>query len=111
MLDEPTTGLDPETRRQLWDIVQGESGGGRAIVITTHSMEEADTLCSRIGIMAKGMFVYMREFEKEILFGMYHRVPHQASTDVYMHRTTSLHRIPAAFEEPVWRRIQTSVGT
>lgn len=54
MLDEPTTGLDPETRRQLWDIVQGERSEGRAIVITTHSMEEADTLCTRIGIMAKG---------------------------------------------------------
>jgi ABC-type multidrug transport system ATPase subunit len=54
MLDEPTTGLDPETRRQLWDIVQSERGAGRSIIITTHSMEEADTLCSRIGIMAKG---------------------------------------------------------
>merc|ERR1711924_194668 len=47
-------GLDPETRRQLWNIIQDERGAGRSIIITTHSMEEADTLCSRIGIMAKG---------------------------------------------------------
>jgi ABC-type multidrug transport system ATPase subunit len=54
-LDEPTTGLDPETRREVWDIVQKEQEGGRCMVITTHSMEEADTLCTRIGIMAKGL--------------------------------------------------------
>lgn len=53
-LDEPTTGLDPDNKRQLWDILTN-SRGKRAIVITTHSMEEADVLCSRIGIMAFGM--------------------------------------------------------
>lgn len=47
-LDEPTTGLDPENRRQLWDILV-EARGGRAMVLTTHSMEEADVLCTRIG--------------------------------------------------------------
>jgi len=52
-LDEPTTGLDPENRRQLWDILV-ESRGKRAIVLTTHSMEEADVLCSRIGIITNG---------------------------------------------------------
>ena len=47
--DEPTTGLDPETRRQLWDIIKREQSDGRCVIITTHSMEEADALCSRIG--------------------------------------------------------------
>jgi len=51
--DEPTTGLDPENRRQLWDIL-AEARGNRAMVLTTHSMEEADVLCTRIGIVTKG---------------------------------------------------------
>ena len=53
-LDEPSTGLDPETRRLVWEIVQAEREKGRCIILTTHSMEEADTLCTRIGIMAGG---------------------------------------------------------
>jgi ABC-type multidrug transport system ATPase subunit len=54
LLDEPSTGLDPETRRVVWDIVEHEREKGRCIILTTHSMEEADTLCTRIGIMAQG---------------------------------------------------------
>ncbi|XP_056686465.1 ABC transporter A family member 2 [Spinacia oleracea] len=53
ILDEPTTGMDPLTRRHVWDIIES-SKRGRAIVLTTHSMEEADVLSDRIGIMAKG---------------------------------------------------------
>ena len=54
ILDEPSTGLAPDARRTVWDIVEAQKVLGRTIIITTHSMEEADTLCSRIGIMAKG---------------------------------------------------------
>lgn len=54
MMDEPSTGLSPDARRQVWDIIEGQKAVGRTIIITTHSMEEADTLCSRIGIMARG---------------------------------------------------------
>ncbi|KAM7269434.1 hypothetical protein ACFE04_024931 [Oxalis oulophora] len=53
IMDEPTTGMDPITRRHVWDIIE-EAKKGRAIVLTTHSMEEADVLSDRIGIMAKG---------------------------------------------------------
>lgn len=53
-LDEPTTGLDPETRRHIHRIISAQQAPNRAMVITTHSMEEADALCSRIAIMAKG---------------------------------------------------------
>ncbi|KAB5524858.1 hypothetical protein DKX38_022607 [Salix brachista] len=53
ILDEPTTGMDPISRRHVWDIIQNTKKG-RAIVLTTHSMEEADILSDRIGIMAKG---------------------------------------------------------
>ncbi|PIA27922.1 hypothetical protein AQUCO_07400038v1 [Aquilegia coerulea] len=53
ILDEPTTGMDPITRRHVWDIIENAKKG-RAIVLTTHSMEEADILADRIAIMAKG---------------------------------------------------------
>jgi len=52
-LDEPTTGMDPISRRQVWKIIE-EAKVGRAIVLTTHSMEESDFLSDRISIMARG---------------------------------------------------------
>lgn len=54
-LDEPTTGLDPETKRVMWSLVDFFAKGDRCLVLTTHSMEEADALCGRIGIMAHGL--------------------------------------------------------
>mmetsp|Transcript_5690 Transcript_5690/g.9780 ORF Transcript_5690/g.9780 Transcript_5690/m.9780 type:complete len:140 (+) Transcript_5690:2260-2679(+) len=55
-LDEPSTGLDPETRRQLWNILQDcKKDKDRAMIMTTHSMEEADVLCNRIAIVNNGI--------------------------------------------------------
>eukprot|EP00250_Pteridium_aquilinum_P008489 c1798_g2_i1 orf=203-652(+) len=53
-LDEPTTGMDPVTRRHVWSVIEGAKVG-RAIILTTHSMEEADILSDRIAIMARGV--------------------------------------------------------
>jgi ABC-2 type transport system ATP-binding protein len=53
-LDEPTVGLDPQTRLSLWDILRTLHGEGRTIVMTTHYMEEADKLCDRIAIIDRG---------------------------------------------------------
>jgi len=56
-LDEPTTGLDPQAKRNLWDLVLELNGLGMTIVLTTHNMEEAETLCQRIAIMDHGKVV------------------------------------------------------
>jgi ABC-2 type transport system ATP-binding protein len=53
-LDEPTVGLDPQTRLSLWEILRQLHGEGRTIVMTTHYMEEADKLCDRIAIVDRG---------------------------------------------------------
>jgi ABC-2 type transport system ATP-binding protein len=56
-LDEPTTGLDPQAKRRLWDLVQELNHNGMTIVLTTHNMEEAEYLCDRIAIMDKGRII------------------------------------------------------
>jgi ABC-2 type transport system ATP-binding protein len=56
-LDEPTTGLDPQARRNLWDLVDGLKRAGRTIILTTHYMDEAERLCDRVAIMDHGRII------------------------------------------------------
>ncbi|KAF7662181.1 hypothetical protein LDENG_00244240 [Lucifuga dentata] len=56
LLDEPSSGMDPHTKRHLWKILSEEVKGKCAVVLTSHSMEECEALCSRLAIMVKGQF-------------------------------------------------------
>ena len=56
-LDEPTTGLDPQAKRNLWDLVRDLNSTGMTIVLTTHNMEEAEELCDRLAIMDQGKII------------------------------------------------------
>jgi len=56
-LDEPTTGLDPQSRLQLWDLVREFKRAGRTIVLTTHYMDEAEVLCDRVAIIDHGKVI------------------------------------------------------
>lgn len=53
-LDEPTTGLDPQARRNVWDAIARVRGEGKTVILTTHYMEEAEVLCDRVAIMDRG---------------------------------------------------------
>ena len=57
LLDEPTTGLDPQSRRQLWERMEDMRENGHSILLTTHSMEEAEAVCDRIAIIDHGQVI------------------------------------------------------
>jgi ABC-2 type transport system ATP-binding protein len=63
-LDEPTTGLDPQARRSLWDLIAGLRERGTTVLLTTHYMEEAEELCDRVAIMDHGRILEMGSVEE-----------------------------------------------
>jgi ABC-2 type transport system ATP-binding protein len=65
-LDEPTTGLDPQARRHVWDLVDRLKQAGRTIILTTHYMDEAERLCGRVGIMDHGRVIALGSPQKLI---------------------------------------------
>ena len=86
-LDEPTTGLDPQAKRNLWNLVKELNEEGMTIVLTTHNMEEAEYLCNRIAIMDKGSIIAQDTPQQLILdFAPYpHETPTQGNIeDVFL---------------------------
>ncbi len=65
-LDEPTTGLDPQARRNLWDLIKDIKSKGTTVIITTHYMDEAEQLCDRIAIMDEGKIISLNSPDKMI---------------------------------------------
>jgi ABC-2 type transport system ATP-binding protein len=65
-LDEPTTGLDPQARRNLWDLVQDIRAKGTTVIITTHYMDEAEVLCDRVAIVDSGKIIALDSPDKLI---------------------------------------------
>jgi ABC-2 type transport system ATP-binding protein len=88
-LDEPTTGLDPQSRRQLWDLLVDFRTGGGTILLTTHYMDEAATLCDRLAIVDKGKVIALgspEELTRSLAAGRPH--PHNGTLeDVFMSLT------------------------
>jgi len=65
-LDEPTTGLDPQARRNLWELIRGIRAKGTTVIITTHYMDEAEVLCDRVAIIDSGKIIAMDSPDKLI---------------------------------------------
>lgn len=65
-LDEPTTGLDPQARRNLWDLIKEIRANGATVILTTHYMDEAEQLCDRIAILDEGKIIKLDSPDKMI---------------------------------------------
>jgi ABC-2 type transport system ATP-binding protein len=65
-LDEPTTGLDPQARRNLWDLIRDIRSRGTTVIITTHYMDEAEVLCDRVAIIDSGKIIALNSPDKLI---------------------------------------------
>ncbi|MEO8765051.1 MAG: ABC transporter ATP-binding protein [Ginsengibacter sp.] len=65
-LDEPTTGLDPQARRNLWELIQNIRNRGTTVIITTHYMDEAEQLCDRVAIMDEGRIIALQSPDRLI---------------------------------------------
>ena len=92
-LDEPTTGLDPQARRSLWDLVQFLRLEGRSVVLTTHYMEEAQQLCDHVAILDSGRILALetpnRLIDELLATGFHKDIVVQAADleDVFLHMT------------------------
>lgn len=92
-LDEPTTGLDPQARRHLWDLIKKIKQRGKTIILTTHYMDEAEVLCDRIAIMDHGKIIAL-DTPENLIGGLLktgfkkEAVPQPANLeDVFLHFT------------------------
>ena len=106
-LDEPTTGLDPQSRRQTWDIVEGMKARGRTVLITTHYMEEAAQLCDRVAIVDQGKVIALDTPRALVSsLGAEHVVEFAVEEGVAL-AESALASLPSvegvAFEEGSWR--------
>ena len=94
-LDEPTTGLDPQSRRQLWDLLVGFKQQGRTILLTTHYMDEAQALCDRVAIVDHGKVIAQgTPLELIASLGAEHVVSFELREHVRMPEQGTLERLP-----------------
>jgi ABC-2 type transport system ATP-binding protein len=103
-LDEPTTGLDPQSRRQLWDLLRGFRQHGRTILLTTHYMDEAQALCDRVAIVDRGKVIAQgTPAELVASLGAEHVISFEVRDGVGLPAETALKQLPgvrrASFKE------------
>jgi ABC-2 type transport system ATP-binding protein len=92
-LDEPTTGLDPQARRAVWEVIRKLKGEGRSVMLTTHYLEEAEELADRVAIMNHGKIVAMGNVsEIETKYGSGQKLIVRAGSDLlkYLKENTKL---------------------
>lgn len=120
-LDEPTTGLDPQARRNLWDLVDKLKQAGRTIILTTHYMDEAERLCDRVAIMDHGRIIALGTPQQLIAsvggehiveFAVAGRETGQALVDVALLTAipgVQSHRVDAGLHQLSVRELHTAV--
>ncbi|MFO0850971.1 MAG: ABC transporter ATP-binding protein [Gemmataceae bacterium] len=94
-LDEPTTGLDPQSRRELWDVVRRFKDRGRTVVLTTHYMDEAERLCDRVAVVDHGKVIALGTPRELIVnLGGEHVVEFTTDGDLPAAVLDGCHRLP-----------------
>ncbi len=84
-MDEPTTGLDPQARRNLWELIEQVRDKGVTIILTTHYMEEAEQLCDRVAIMDSGKIIALdtpKKLIKQLLDRGFKKEQHVEQADL-----------------------------
>ncbi len=110
LLDEPSTGLDPAARRQLWNLIRRLRDSGHTILLSTHYMEEAEVLCDRVAIMDKGLVAAIdapgKLIDELLATGFRRKVEVREATleDVFLNRTGHSFDDEAASPTPAGRR-------
>ena len=92
-LDEPSAGLDPQTRLLLWDMVREYNARGKTILLTTHNMEEADSLCHRLAIVDHGKIIALgtpQELKQSIPGGFLFQLQFEAPGPEFLHQLERL---------------------
>jgi ABC-2 type transport system ATP-binding protein len=111
-LDEPTTGLDPQARRQLWELIEQFKEAGRTIVLTTHYMDEAERLCDRVAIVDHGRVIALGTPRELIAStGVEHIVEFSAGEKTERMDLSALERLAgvrSVRSEPAGVRVQVS---
>ena len=98
-LDEPTTGLDPQSRLQLWDVLQRFKDRGGTLLLTTHYMDEAATLCDRIGVVDRGRLIALGTPAALVLsLGTPHVIEVDVDGDAPLPAIAALQALPGAAE-------------
>jgi ABC-2 type transport system ATP-binding protein len=94
-LDEPTTGLDPQSRRQLWGVLERYRAGGGTVLLTTHYMDEAHAICDRVGIMDHGRLIALgTPLELVASLGAQHVVEFAVAENSQLPADTALNALP-----------------
>ena len=96
-LDEPTTGLDPQSRLQLWERIAAYKAAGRTVLLTTHYMEEAERLCDRVAVVDHGKIIAQGS-PAELIAGLHAPAHHRVLDRARRRRTTLLAQIPGIGE-------------
>jgi ABC-2 type transport system ATP-binding protein len=99
-LDEPTTGMDPQARRSLWDLILALKAQGRSVLLTTHYMEEAEQLCDRVAIMDHGHILELGTVEELVTRRFRERAVHfDTMTGIELTELGALPRVKRAVVE------------
>ncbi|QER41770.1 ATP-binding cassette domain-containing protein [Thermodesulfobacterium sp. TA1] len=89
-LDEPSIGLDPQIRRHLWEIIKRAKAEGKTVFLTTHYIEEAEALCDRVGILAKGRLIALgspSELKKSVGLFTVEYIDQEGNINLWMFKT------------------------